>query len=134
MSSMKPERRRPGFGYRLLDLLACPYDGAWPLGLRVDHERTIAGAAADQHLGKTICDRFCGRLGRRIDQLEEAPPCGSCLESEVREGSLSCPTCARRYPVSDGVASFLEPEAEGAHEVAEMPEVGKPFDAFFGGS
>ena len=118
--SMGLARRRPGFGYRLLDLLACPHDGAWPLKLRVDDETTIAGAADDQASGRTVCDRFCGRLGLSVYQLEKTPDCGSCLETEVREGCLSCPDCERSYSVQDGVASFLEPDAADADKVREQ--------------
>ena len=59
--------------------------------------------------------------------LVRCPFCHTALDP--RDNGLSCESCGRTYPISDGIASMLHPDLPGAREklaeVAGWPEKAK---------
>lgn len=95
--------------YRLMDLLACPYDKSFPLELIVlkinkYDERTI------KFKKKPACELYCAFLGKKIEELQDKPVCDECIKYEVSEGVLLCHVCNRWFPIIDEIPILLPDE------------------------
>lgn len=105
--------------YRLMDLLACPYDKTFPLELRIlevrkYEERTLSFKK------KPACELFCAFKGRKVEELQGDPGCDECIKFEVAEGVLRCPTCNRWYPIIDEIPILLPDEMRDKHDDLEF--------------
>ncbi|MEM2795098.1 MAG: Trm112 family protein, partial [Thermofilaceae archaeon] len=88
--------------YRLMDLLACPYDKSFPLELftlKINKysERTITFKK------KPACELYCAFQGKKIEELHSKPDCDECIKYEVSEGVLFCRVCNRWFPIIDEI-------------------------------
>lgn len=89
--------------FRLLDLLACPYDGCFPLELTAETTTAVVEEESRPH-----CEAWCGFLKAPVRSLEG--PCAGCSLREIENGSLNCPTCQRVYPIRGGIPRLLPDE------------------------
>ncbi len=92
--------------YRLMDLLACPYDKHFPLELYVIEtekyeEREI------RLRRKPACELYCAYHGKRVETLSGDPGCEDCLKNEVKTGVLYCVECGRWFPIIDEIPYML---------------------------
>ncbi len=94
--------------YRLIDILACPYDKRFPLKLYVFKEKTYPEREYVWDK-KPLCELYCGLLKKDIKELEETP-CEDCIKREVVDGLFFCETCNRWYPIVDEIPIFLPDE------------------------
>ena len=96
--------------YRLLDLLACPIDKAFPLKLIVFSEKTYERTVKIER-DEPLCEEYCGLnrcsvKGKTASELG----CEKCVKLEVVEGLLICSSCGRWYPIEDEIPSLLPDE------------------------
>jgi uncharacterized protein YbaR (Trm112 family) len=93
--------------YRLMDLLACPYDKHFPLELYVVEtvkyeERTFTFKT------KPACELYCAYRGSHVKDLQmKDPGCDECIKFEVKTGVLYCPDCGRWWPIKDEIPVIL---------------------------
>jgi SAM-dependent methyltransferase len=105
--------------HRLLDLLACPECGRFPL------ELTALETESDPRpdVKGTRCSAWCAF------QQEEATrrprPCAECYGVEITQGILHCNGCSGEYPIIDGIPRFT-PDAD-----ADYPEFFRRFGSRF---
>jgi uncharacterized protein YbaR (Trm112 family)/ubiquinone/menaquinone biosynthesis C-methylase UbiE len=109
--------------YRLLDLLCCPFDGGFPLKL-ISHQE------ADRPAGKVAeaicCEAHCGYRGRALTAASPAvAACEGCLGIDIEEGELTCPSCARRFPISAGIPQLLPDELAVTQEEPPTQEANR---------
>ncbi|OYT27011.1 MAG: hypothetical protein B6U95_06800 [Thermofilum sp. ex4484_82] len=95
--------------YRLMDILACPYDKNFPLKLYVLEEK-IYEKRQFRWDKKPLCELYCEYLKKKIEELSEQPPCEECIKKEVAEGIIYCEICNRWYPIIDEIPIFLPDE------------------------
>ncbi|MEM0118415.1 MAG: Trm112 family protein [Conexivisphaerales archaeon] len=94
--------------YRLMDLLACPIDKAFPLKLTVIAEEKGKEVQRD----KIGCELYCSFK----DTMLKDPPadwvsnCRICIGINIKEAVLICPTCGRWYPVLEAIPRMLPDE------------------------
>lgn len=105
--------------YRLLDILACPYDKTFPLKLIVFKEKRYEHR---QFKGtKPVCELYCGLKGKKIEELKpEELNCEDCLKREIVEGILICPKCNRWFPIKDEIPILLPDEFRKKSEDLEF--------------
>ena len=126
--------------YRLLDVLACPIDKHFPLELMVFKEST---PHEEKVPDKPPCEKYCGFLGRRLEELDLTKlkeSCAKCLSREIVEGVLRCPECNRWFPIIDGIPHMLPDHLRNSKEEIsflrehqdKLPDIikleGKPFN------
>ncbi|WP_460025141.1 Trm112 family protein [Infirmifilum sp. SLHALR2] len=92
--------------FRLMDLLACPYDKHFPLELyvieKVRYERTFTFKS------KPACELYCAFKGVKVEELKGSDPgCDECIKYEVKTGVLYCPECGRWWPIKDEIPIIL---------------------------
>jgi uncharacterized protein YbaR (Trm112 family)/cyclopropane fatty-acyl-phospholipid synthase-like methyltransferase len=90
--------------YRLLDLLACPYDRHFPLELAA--ETVIASPAAAASV-RAKCERWCALRHCAPAGADVSWPCDGCLESDIVDGTLRCSSCTRVFPIRAGIPRLL---------------------------
>lgn len=90
----------------LLDKLICPRCEHFPLSMETIEEREAAAPA----VSVMPCALYCAREGDWLRSLDYAPPCSSCLRTEVTSGMLSCENCCSHYTIDAGVPSLLTEE------------------------
>jgi len=106
--------------YRLLDLLACPMCRHFPLKLIVFKERIDEGAELP---GKPpLCEIYCAYMGKKLEDMEEKPPCEECIKHDVEEGLLYCPACGRWYPIMNGIPRMLPDDLRPEEEFRRFLE------------
>lgn len=94
--------------YRLIDLLACPYDGHFPLLLKSEEEAIVPECDRKSRVG---CEKYCAyRNALLSDSKALANPCDGCLSIEIRKGTLYCPNCQRCYPIHSGIPHLVPDE------------------------
>ena len=125
--------------YRLMDLLACPYDKTFPLKLyamKVNkyEERTL------KFKKKPACELYCAFKDKRVEELEGDPGCDECIKYEVADGVLYCQSCNRWFPIMDEIPILLPDEMRNKKEdldflskykdrlPSEIIESGKPWN------
>ncbi len=94
---------------RLMDILACPYDKTFPLELYIIETRYY-GERDVKVRTKPLCELYCAREGKKVEELEKQgiePDCVECLKTEVSEGILYCRKCGRWYPIIDEIPILL---------------------------
>lgn len=79
---------------RLLDWLACPACSGFPLKL-----------TADSSVFRKV---YTGHW----EPGEEVPGADAGQIEEIERGSLTCPACAARYPITDGIPRLMAPGSE----------------------
>jgi len=111
---------------RLLDILACPKDNAWPLKLFIFETHKLENKnipKADEKTG-VVCSFYCCRKGvllveekggDRIPLKEKNGPlyeqdCQECFAEEISAGVIKCPECGQMYPIIDEIPIMLDPE------------------------
>lgn len=125
--------------YRLMDLLACPYDKAFPLKLYVLETRKYAERTVT-YKRKPACELYCAFRDKRVEELQGDPGCDECIKYEVAEGVLQCQQCGRWYPIMDEIPIMLPDEMRKKEEdldflakykdklPKELVEEGKPWN------
>ena len=93
--------------YRLMDIIACPYDKTFPLKLYVFEEKTYERSL---DYPEPYCEEYCEYLKSWIKDLKEKPPCKECIKKEIVSGILYCPTCKRWYPIMEEIPVLLPDE------------------------
>ncbi|MDW8004496.1 MAG: Trm112 family protein [Thermofilaceae archaeon] len=101
--------------FRLMDLLACPYDKTFPLELHVLELRKYEERSSP-FKRKPACEIYCSFKGRRVEELKEDPGCDECIKFEVAEGALHCSACGRWYPIMDEIPILLPDEMRDKKE------------------
>ncbi len=91
---------------RLMDILACPYDKHFPLEL-YELSRTRYPEREVKIKEKPLCELYCAREGKRIEELDREPDCVECLKEEIVDGVLYCPKCGRWYPIIEEIPILL---------------------------
>lgn len=110
--------------FRLLDMLACPRDGAAPL--RLQAARVVAGRGAPPWVGRDgpVCARHCSHT--------DAPgACRECWAKEIAGGELACPQCGARFPIRGGIPSFVRQGPSDTDEQALRDEQAEQYDRSF---
>ncbi|MEM3185976.1 MAG: Trm112 family protein [Conexivisphaerales archaeon] len=94
--------------YRLLDVLACPIDKAFPLELHVLDEQRGENVKRE----KVACELYCSYKKTMLQNPGEdwVKYCQECLGIDVREAVLLCSRCGRWYPVMDSIPRMLPDE------------------------
>ncbi|MEM0335692.1 MAG: Trm112 family protein [Thermofilum sp.] len=93
--------------YRLMDLLACPYDKHFPLELHVIDTVRYEGRVASFKT-KPACELYCAYRGVKVSELEGRDPgCDDCIKFEVKTGVLFCPECGRWWPIKEEIPVIL---------------------------
>ena len=101
--------------HRLLDLLACPGCGTFPLSLKVLASESGPRAEASG----TRCQRHCGFEQSAIEENSGvARPCAACYQTEITEAILRCCECKAAFPVIGGIPRFT-------------PDAGSDYPDFF---
>jgi uncharacterized protein YbaR (Trm112 family) len=100
--------------YRLVDLLACPMDKAFPLQLIVLNEEAGQPVQRD----KVACEIYCSYKERMLQGVPEdwVQNCRVCLGINIKEGVLSCPQCGRWYPIMETIPRMLPDELRSKKE------------------
>jgi len=95
--------------YRLMDIIACPYDKHFPLKLTIftinKYEKRDVKLRR-----KPACEIICQYKGKKVDELEEIPQCEECFKYEIEYGVLYCEKCMRWYPIIDEIPILLPDE------------------------
>jgi len=91
--------------YRLLDILACPYDKEFPLKLFVLERKEYPKRVLDRK--KPLCELYCAYLSKYLKELKSEPPCEECIKWEISEGILYCSKCNRWYPIIEEIPHML---------------------------
>jgi ubiquinone/menaquinone biosynthesis C-methylase UbiE/uncharacterized protein YbaR (Trm112 family) len=84
---------------RLLDILACPNDGQFPLRLRID-------ASSPAPAVIPACDTYCELGGAGLGQTPAAD-CADCRQTEIESGELSCPACGAVFEIISGIPRMV---------------------------
>jgi 2-polyprenyl-3-methyl-5-hydroxy-6-metoxy-1,4-benzoquinol methylase/uncharacterized protein YbaR (Trm112 family) len=85
---------------RLLDILACPCDGASPLELI---PLSVEKRSARNAECSIPCSYFCAAQHGGMSASSAASLCANCLEQDLVEGILVCPSCRRWFSVLGGI-------------------------------
>lgn len=101
--------------YRLMDLLACPYDKTFPLELYVLRENKYEERTV-KFKKKPACELYCAFKRMKVEELSDDPGCDECIKYEVSEGVLRCPSCGRWFPIMDEIPILLPDEMRDKKE------------------
>jgi SAM-dependent methyltransferase/uncharacterized protein YbaR (Trm112 family) len=124
---------------RLLDILACPCDGASPLELIRLSTETRRALNVERAVP---CVQYCAANNKVLHAPEKSPGCSPCREEDVIEGVLVCPSCHRWFSIVQGIPILvrdglrLEKEERALLErhAGRLPEEvtsrGKPINLF----
>jgi len=101
--------------YRLMNVLACPYDKTFPLRLvvvkRAEHpERQYTWPR------KPFCEEYCSYRDLKVKEHPDALPCEECHRWEIETGVIYCPTCGRWYPIIEEMPRMLPDELRDEEE------------------
>ncbi len=109
--------------YRLMDILACPYDKHFPLRLISLSEKVYAERKYEWDK-KPFCEEYCSYVNVFIKGYKDAEklPCEQCIKVEIETGILLCPTCNRWYPIREEIPILLPDELRSAKEDVEFLE------------
>ncbi|MFP3313115.1 MAG: Trm112 family protein [Thermocladium sp.] len=105
--------------YRLMDVLACPYDKTFPLRLVVLSENV----KDREYTGKVpFCELYCAYKGMNIKDMEDPSkaPCAECYKHEIGEGILYCEKCHRWYPIKEDIPILLPDELRNINDDKEF--------------
>ena len=96
--------------YRLMDVLACPYDKTFPLRLIVLRRREVNRPYTWPR--KPFCEEYCAYRDLMVRQhpKPEELPCEECHRWEIDVAVIYCPTCGRWFPVDEGIPRMLPDE------------------------
>lgn len=125
--------------YRLLDLLACPIDKAFPLK---HYFLKVEKRYPERAFERPLCTLYCSLNSKEVRELDPqalAKDCSRCVSFEITEALLVCPACNRWFPVIDDIPQMLPDELRDkeadlaflrAHKdelPAEVLRAGRPF-------
>jgi len=106
--------------YRLLDILACPYDKSFPLKLIVFEETTYEERKVELEK-EPFCELYCGLRKAMISELGQIDySCTECIKKEVVTGILICEKCGRWYPIREEIPIMLPDELRNEKEDIEF--------------
>lgn len=109
---------------RLLDILACPNDKAWPLKYYIFEEKRNEKIKLPPKDEKTnlICGNYCalhkvllldektGKITKKGKEISYEKDCKECLSREISAGMIECPSCNNYYPIIDEIPMMLKAE------------------------
>jgi len=96
--------------YRLMDILACPYDKSFPLRLIVFSERRYEHRQV-KFKKVPACELYCGLKRKSVEELSPGEvDCEDCIKLEVVDGVLICERCKRWFPIRDEIPILLPDE------------------------
>jgi len=105
--------------YRLMDILACPYDKSFPLKLYIFKVNKYEDREV-KFKKKPVCEIFCSFKNIYVKELKEEPKCEECIKYEVDSGLLYCEKCGRWYPIIDEIPILLPDELRNKEEDLEF--------------
>ena len=92
--------------YRLMDILACPYDKHFPLKLYIFKVNKYEDREV-KFKSKPACELYCSFKGVEVKELKEEPECEECIKYEIDSGLLYCEECERWYPIIEEIPVLL---------------------------
>ncbi|MFW9852727.1 MAG: Trm112 family protein [Candidatus Thorarchaeota archaeon] len=116
--------------YRLMDLLACPVDKAWPLKLEIEEkeeESEKIPIPIENSLTNVVCSYYCDYKKyylvnikedsteevKEIDEIEKnvsKRDCEKCFQIEITKGKLYCSENDEHvYDIKEGIPVMLTP-------------------------
>jgi len=101
--------------YRLMNVLACPYDKTFPLRLVVVKRAERPERQYTWHW-KPFCEEYCSYRGLKVKEHPDAFPCEECHKWEIETGVIYCPTCGRWYPIIEEMPRMLPDELRDEEE------------------
>ena len=109
--------------YRLMDILACPYDKEFPLKLIVIEEKLYPERKYEWDR-KPFCEEYCAfkKVFIKDYQKPEELPCEECIKHEVVTGILYCSKCGRWFPIKEEIPIMLPDELRSVKEDIEFLE------------
>ena len=107
--------------YRLMDVLACPYDKTFPLRLLII-KRTEHPERQYTWPKKPFCEEYCSYRDIKIKDhpKPDVLPCEECHKWEIDTGIIYCPTCGRWYPIIEEIPRMLPDELRNEKEEIEF--------------
>ncbi len=121
----------------LIDILACPVDGNFPLKLiELESRRCPAG----KNLAHKYCNYYCAKSGNLISEPKETDLCGQCRNEDIIEGVLVCTGCGRWFTIREGIPYLVRDglrhqdedlrflERHRNHLDASITQYGKPIN------
>lgn len=116
--------------HRLMDLLACPLEKAWPLKLEIleeEIESEIIPIPEENQQTKVICNFYCNykqyylvnidgeneevKLLNEISKNVTLDDCQECFQIEILEGKLFCSKDeSHSYDIKEGIPVMLTEE------------------------
>jgi len=107
--------------YRLMDVLACPYDKTFPLVLVALGEKEYPERKYEWNR-RPFCEEYCSLRNINIKQYPNPQelPCDLCIKKEITEGILYCPKCGRWYPIKAEIPILLPDELRNKDEDKEF--------------
>lgn len=112
---------------RLLDILVCPNDKAWPLKIYTFEERKLSDVKLPikNDLTKVVCRFYCAKKNIKLVEEQEngklkvlevikdisyESDCKDCLMNEISAGIIECQKCQTHYPIIDDIPMMLKVE------------------------
>lgn len=106
--------------YRLMDILACPYDNHFPLQL--DESQVSIRYRRGDNARKSLCNAHCAYSDKTSSSKRYCVECGRVI---IEEGVLHCPECHRYFPIIDGIPRMIADEPPYFESVSPSEAKGK---------
>ena len=88
--------------HRLIDLLACPACGGFPLRVAAFEMST----GPETPVSSPRCERYCGYQSLAVEGGSAEWPCSRCYALEITSGKLTCSHCGADYPIVRDIPRF----------------------------
>lgn len=115
--------------YRMLDIMACPADGNFPLRVSGKAD-TLSLPRRPRKLSFPHCQEYCGLRQEHVADLLSSPPdCANCFRQEIIAGEIACPSCRTVFPIRNGIGCLMpkslatQSATTDANDKAKMDEI-----------